>query len=94
MLERELVQLGFALDCHDREVLAHVAAPRDLVGTDIQQLTQRAVAACLTNRGTEHPRSSPEGAHVPWITFTKAEALPYVISDSGFIMIHELHTRQ
>jgi putative transposase len=41
----ELVQLGFALDCHDREVLAHVAAPRDLVGTDIQQLMQRAVAA-------------------------------------------------
>jgi putative transposase len=40
----ELVQLGFALDCHDREVLAHVAAPRDLVGTDIQQLMHRAVA--------------------------------------------------
>ena len=41
----ELVQLGFALDCHDREVLGHVAAPRDLVGADIQLLIQRAVAA-------------------------------------------------
>jgi putative transposase len=41
----ELVQLGFALDCHDREVLAHVAAPRDLIGADIQRLMQRAVAA-------------------------------------------------
>ena len=41
----EIVQVGFALDCHDREVLAHVAAPRDLVGTDIQQLMQRAVTA-------------------------------------------------
>ena len=41
----ELVQLGFALDCHDRECLAHVEAPRDLVGADIQQLMQRAVAA-------------------------------------------------
>ena len=41
----ELVQLGFALDCHDREVLATVAAPRDLLGTDIQQLMHRAVAA-------------------------------------------------
>ena len=41
----ELVQVGFALDCHDREALAHVKAPRDLVGTDIQQLMQRAVAA-------------------------------------------------
>jgi putative transposase len=41
----ELVQLGFALDCHDRECLAHVVAPHDLVGPDIQQLMQRAVAA-------------------------------------------------
>jgi putative transposase len=40
----ELVQLGFALDCHDREVLATVAAPRDLLGTDIQQLMHHAVA--------------------------------------------------
>jgi len=41
----ELVQLGFALDCHDREALAHVEAPRDLLGTDIQQLIQQAVAS-------------------------------------------------
>jgi putative transposase len=41
----ELVQLGFALDCHDREALATVAAARDLLGTDIQELMQRAVAA-------------------------------------------------
>ncbi len=40
----ELVQLGFVLDCHDREALATVAAPRDLVATDIQQLMQQAVA--------------------------------------------------
>lgn len=39
----EIVQLGFALDCHDREVLAHVAAPRDLQGPDIQTLMHRAV---------------------------------------------------
>ncbi|HXQ28281.1 MAG TPA: IS3 family transposase [Gemmatimonadales bacterium] len=41
----ELVQLGFVLDCHDREALATVAAPRDLLGTDIQRLMQQAVAA-------------------------------------------------
>jgi len=41
----EIVQLGFALDCHDREALAHVAAPRDLLGPDIQRLMQGAVAA-------------------------------------------------
>ena len=28
----ELVQVAFALDCHDREAIAHVAVPRDLVG--------------------------------------------------------------
>jgi putative transposase len=41
----EIVQLGFALDCHDREVLAHVEAARDLLGTDIQQLMHGAVAS-------------------------------------------------
>ena len=41
----EIVQLGFALDCHDREALAHVEAPRDLLGADIQQLMQQAVAS-------------------------------------------------
>lgn len=36
----DLVQLGFALHCHDREALAMVAAA-DLLGTDIQDLMQR-----------------------------------------------------
>ena len=46
----EIVQLGFVLDCHDREALATVAAPRDLVGADIQTLMQRAVAARFGDR--------------------------------------------
>jgi putative transposase len=41
----DLVQLGFALDCHDREALAHVAVPRAFCGTDVQQLMRAAVAA-------------------------------------------------
>ncbi len=41
----EIVQVGFALDCHDREALATVAAARDLLGADIQQLIQQAVAS-------------------------------------------------
>jgi putative transposase len=41
----ELVQVAFALDCHDREVLAHVDVPRDLLATDIQQLMEGAVVA-------------------------------------------------
>jgi len=40
----EIVQLGFALDCHDRECLAWTAAPRDLLASDIQQLMHNAVA--------------------------------------------------
>lgn len=40
----EIVQLAFALDCHDREAIAHVAVPRDLCGADIRQLMQQAVA--------------------------------------------------
>jgi putative transposase len=41
----EYVQLGLALDCHDRECLAWVAAPRDLCGANIQALMQQSVAA-------------------------------------------------
>ena len=50
----ELVQVAFALDCHDREAIAHVAVPRDLVGADIQQLMRAAVAARFGDR-TDHP---------------------------------------
>ena len=39
----EMVMIGFALDCCDREALAHVAAPRHLKSQDIQELLQRAV---------------------------------------------------
>lgn len=41
----EFVVVAFALDCHDREVLAWVAAPRDLVSADIVTLLEHAVAA-------------------------------------------------
>jgi putative transposase len=40
----EMVQVGFALDCHDREAMGHVEADRDLLGSDIRLLMQRAVA--------------------------------------------------
>lgn len=51
----EIVQIAFALDCHDREVLACVAVPGDLVAKDIQQLVQRAVAHRFG--GGNHPAS-------------------------------------
>lgn len=39
----EMLQVGFALDCCDREALAWVAAPRDLKGEDIRLLMSRSV---------------------------------------------------
>jgi transposase InsO family protein len=47
----EHIQLGFVLDCHDRECLAWTAAPRDLCAGDIQQLMCNAVA-CRFEPGT------------------------------------------
>jgi putative transposase len=40
----EYVQMGFVLDCCDREAIVFVAAPRDLWARDIQQLMTMAVA--------------------------------------------------
>jgi putative transposase len=57
----EYVQIGFALDCCDREAIAHVAAPRDLWATDIQQLMERAVA----KRFGEHNRA---GGLIQWLS--------------------------
>lgn len=39
----EVVSVAFVIDCHDREVLAHVAAPRSLKGSDIRALMERAL---------------------------------------------------
>lgn len=41
----EIVQLGFALDCHDREALAHRGVARDFRAPDVQQLMREAVTA-------------------------------------------------
>jgi transposase InsO family protein len=41
----EIVQVGFALDCCDREALAFVAEPRDLCAADIRTLMSRALEA-------------------------------------------------
>jgi transposase InsO family protein len=51
----ELVMIGFALDCCDREALAHVAAPRHLTRHDIHELRQRAVATRFSESRPLHP---------------------------------------
>lgn len=39
----DLVQIAFALDCHDREALSYVAVARNLLSADIGQLMRQAV---------------------------------------------------
>lgn len=51
----EIVQVGFALDCCDREALAVVAQPRDLTAADIQQLMSRAVRGRVQAERTPTP---------------------------------------
>jgi putative transposase len=51
----EIVQVGFALDCCDREALAWVAAPRDLTGEDIRLLMSRSMEQRFVERKTEKP---------------------------------------
>ena len=51
----EYVQLGFALDCHDRECLAWVAAARDLCARDIQQLISRRCGTASARVGRTAP---------------------------------------
>jgi transposase InsO family protein len=41
----EVLSVAFAIDCHDREVLASVASPRPLAGTQIRMLMDRALWA-------------------------------------------------
>jgi len=41
----DVVEVAFAIDCCDRECLAHVAETRDLCGADIRALIGQAVAA-------------------------------------------------
>jgi putative transposase len=51
----EIVQVGFALDCCDREALAWVAAPRDLTGEDIRRLMSRSVEQRFGASGLQVP---------------------------------------
>jgi putative transposase len=41
----EVISVAFAIDCHDREVLAYIASPRPLTGGDISTLMDRALWA-------------------------------------------------
>lgn len=51
----ELVELGFILDCHDREAIAHVAVPRKYRASDVQKLLEAAAATRFTNSRPAEP---------------------------------------
>lgn len=51
----EYVQLGFVLDCHDREAIAHRAVVGDFQAADVQQLVQTAVQARFGTAGPSTP---------------------------------------
>jgi len=48
----EVVELIFAVDCHDREAMAVVAEARAIIGDDVRRLVRRAVFARF---GNQHP---------------------------------------
>lgn len=51
----DLVRVAFALDCHDREALAHVAVARDLNGHDIRLLLDRSIWGRFGERTLKTP---------------------------------------
>jgi transposase InsO family protein len=51
----EYVQLGFVLDCHDREAIAHRAVVGDFHAADVQHLVQSAVHARFGDTGPSMP---------------------------------------
>lgn len=51
----DLVRVAFALDCHDREAVAHVAVARDLNGHDIRLLLDRSIWTRFGERTLKTP---------------------------------------
>lgn len=74
----ELVELVFAVDCHDREALAVVAAARPISGADVRRLMRKAVFARFeAERPTEPIQwlSDNEGIYTALETVIAAERL-------------------
>ena len=77
----EMVMIGFALHCCDREALAHVAAPRHLKSQDIQELLQRAVNRRFGGHRSSQPiqwLSDNDGIFTALATLDRAQQLNLV----------------
>jgi putative transposase len=53
----EVVSVVFVIDCHDREILAHMAAPRTLRGADIRTLMEKAMWKRFGEAALETPHA-------------------------------------
>lgn len=78
----DLVRMAFALDCHDREVIEHVAVDRPLTGQDIRLLLDKA----LWSRFGERTLKTP--IEIQWLNdndgiYTSLETTCYA-KDLGF----------
>ncbi len=78
----DLVRVAFALDCHDREALEHVAAARDLTGQDIRLLLDKALWARFGERTLKAP------IEIQWLSdnggpYTSFETVSYA-AELGF----------
>lgn len=76
----EVVSVAFVIDCHDREVLAHVAAPRSLKGADIRTLMERALWGRFGEAALQTPHS------IQWLSDNGPQ---YTATESVFYA-HEL----
>lgn len=77
----EVVEVGFVLDCGDRECVAALGQPRDLTGADIRALMHAAVAARLGGTPPTPPiqwLSDNEGMYTALETVICAERLSLV----------------
>ena len=76
----EVVSVAFVIDCHDREVLAHVAAPRSLKGSDIRNLMERSLWARFGESALRTPHA------IQWLSDNGPQ---YTATESVFYA-HEL----
>lgn len=78
----ETVRVAFALDCHDREAIEHVAQARELNGHDVRLLLDRALWSRFGQRALTSPieiqwLSDNGGAYVSTDTVLYAETLGF-----------------
>jgi putative transposase len=76
----EVLSVAFAIDCHDREVLAWTASPRSLTGADIRTLMDKALWA-------RFGEATPAAPHaIQWLS----DNAPQYTATASVLYAHEL----